>query len=143
MMYTPFNINTVSEETLVEQIESLLNSCDEEVDTPYELSENVIKLTDILYIYGELYARAQRAYALEKFQNSTNETLLAHKLKSESTEKMPVGYFSALAQQQMLEQKKDEYDLQLNVSRLKYAYDATQEKINAIKKKIDAAKYDY
>ena len=116
MMYTPFNINTVSDETLVEQIGSLLNSCDEDADTPYELSENVIKLTDILYIYGELYARAQRAYALEKFQNSSNETLLAHK---------------------------GEYDLQLNVSRLKYAYDATQEKINAIKKKIDAAKYDY
>lgn len=143
MKYTPFNINAVTDKTLVEQIGYLIDACDENVDTPYELSENVVKLTDVLYIYGELYARAQKDYALTKFQNSSEETLLAHKLKTESNEKMPVGYFNALAQQQLLDKKKDEFDLQLNMSRLKYAYDATQEKINAIKKKIDASKYDY
>ena len=141
-MYSPFNINSIEDEQLVKQIERLLANCNEEADTPMELSENVIKMTDVLYIYGELLTRAQREYSLAKYQNNSNEVQLAYKLKGETTEKFPITYFNSLAQIQMLDERKKEMDLQLNVNRLKYAYDATQEKINAIKKKIDSSKYD-
>lgn len=56
---------------------------------------------------------------------------------------MPIGYFNNLAQEKMLEDRKKEYELQLTTTRLKLAYDATQEKINAVKKKIDAMKYEF
>lgn len=142
-MYSPFNINSIKDETLVEQIEHLLSECNEGAETPMELSDNVVRMTDVLYIYGELLTRAQKEYSLAKYQNNSNEVQLAYKLKAESTEKMPITYFNSLAQIQMFDERKKEIDLQLNVNRLKYAYDATQEKINAIKKKIDSSKYDY
>lgn len=142
-MYSPFNVKNLDDEYLVKQIEKLIDDCDESVETPMELSENVIRMTDVLYLYGELLTRVQKEYSMQKYLNGTSETQLAYKLKSECKEKYPIGYFNAMAQIQMKEDKEKEINLQMNVSRLKYAYDATQEKINAIKKKIDSSKYDY
>lgn len=143
MIYNPFEIARVSEDQLVNQVKFLVNKCNENEKNESDFTQMVLDLTDVLYIYGELYARAQKDYSLKKYNNNTTETSLAYKLKAEATEKMPIGYFNNLAQEKMLEDRKKEYELQLTTTRLKLAYDATQEKINAVKKKIDAMKYEF
>lgn len=143
MIYNPFEISRVSEEELVKQVKILVNRCNENEKDAIDFTQVVLDLTDVLYIYGELYARAQKDYSLKKYTNNTTETSLAYKLKSESNEKMPISYFNNLAQEKMLDDRKKEYELQLTTTRLKLAYDATQEKINAVKKKIDSLKYEF
>lgn len=143
MIFNPFDVCKLPDEILVEQIKNSINKCNDEADSVAGMSENLMNLTDVLYIYGELLTRAQRDYSLLKYQNNTEEIQLAGKLKKESTEKQTATYFNAMAQQLMLEKRTKEFDLQQNVTRLKYAYDATQEKINAIKKKMDASKYEF
>lgn len=143
MYYNPYEISKYSDKQLVDQIKKIIDQCDDTKDSVSALTDDVMRLTDVLYIYGELYTRAQKEYSLLKYENGIEETQIAYKKKAESKEKFPITYFNTLAQQEMLDKKKSEIDLQLNVNRLKYAYDATQEKINALKKKIESKKYEY
>lgn len=142
MHYNPFDIKNISEDKIVKHIKDLINSLSED-DNISALSENVVKLSDVLYLYGELLVRAQKEYSLIKYQNNTKEVALAYKKKSETKEKYPMTYFSNLSQIEMENDYKQEIDAQMNVNRLKYAYEATQERINAIKKKIDSKKYEF
>lgn len=141
MNYNPFDIKNLSEEDIIKHIKRLIDSCNEREDIS-GLSENVIKMADVLYLYGELYSRYQKELALIKYHNDTKEVALAYKKKGKSNEKLPMAYWNNIAKTEMEEDFKKEVDAQLNVNRLKYAYEATQEKINTIKKKIDSKKYD-
>lgn len=87
MIYNPFEIARVSEEQLVNQVKFLVNKCNENEKNESDFTQMVLDLTDVLYIYGELYARAQKDYSLKKYNNNTTETSLAYKLKAEATEK--------------------------------------------------------
>lgn len=143
MIYNPFDVSKYTDEIIVERIKNLIDRCDDNADSVGGMTENVMNLTDVLYLYGELLTRAQKEYSLLKFQNNTKEVQLAYTLKKNTQEKFPISYFNALAQQQMMEDRTREIELQQNANRFKYAYDATQEKINAIKKKIEASKYEF
>lgn len=143
MIYNPFDVSKYTDEIIVERIKNLIDRCDDNADSVSGMTENVMNLTDVLYLYGELLTRAQKEYSLLKFQNNTKEVQLAYTLKKNTQEKFPISYFNALAQQQMMEDRTREIELQQNANRFKYAYDATQEKINAIKKKIEATKYEF
>lgn len=142
MIYNPFNIQGLKDEALVEHIKDLVDEYDDNADTTVALSDNVMLLSDVLYIYGELLARVQKQYSLAKYENGITETKIAYQLKSETAEKYPMAYFNAMAQEQNLDARREEFELQKKQTELKYAYDATEEKINAIKKKIDSIKYE-
>ena len=102
-----------------------------------------MRLSDVLYIYGELQTRASKEYSLVKYQNGIREVKLSHDLKKDSDEKANASYFNALAQEQMIIDFQREVELKTNVDKLKLAYDATQEKINALKKKMEAKRFEY
>ena len=143
MYYNPFDISKYTDEQLVKHIEKLLKECDDTSENATDLAEDVLRLSDVLYIYGELQTRTSKEYSLVKYQNGIKEIKLAHELKSKSDEKAAASYFSALAQEQMVIDYMRETELKANVDRYKLAYDATQEKINAIKKKIDSKRYEF
>ena len=143
MYYNPFDIAKYSDEQLVEQIKKLLDECDDEAESVTEMSENIMKLSDVLYIYGELQTRTSKEYSLVKYQNDIREVKLAHDIKKESDEKATASYFNALAQERMIIDYTREVELKENVDKLKLAYDATQEKINAIKKKMEAKRFEF
>lgn len=139
----PFYVENLNEETLIERITELADMYNDDAGSMTELSENVLLLTDIIYLYGELLSRVQKEYSLAKYENNILETKTAYRLKAETTEKYPISYFNSLAQEAILEERKREFELQRKQTELKYAYDATQERINAIKKKIDSMKFEY
>lgn len=141
-MFNPFNLAKCTDEDLIKRIETLLSKINENGDMIGELSNTVIILSDVLPIYGELTTRLQKEYSLTKYENGIKETKIAYELKSQSTTKLPVSYFNALAQEKMLEDKKKEFELQMKTQQMKYAFEATQEKINAIKKKMDSIKFE-
>lgn len=143
MIYNPFEIQQTSEEELVNAIKILVEKCNENEQEMSDFATTVIDLTDVLYIYGELYARTQKDYLLKKYNNNTKEAKLEYQIKKEATEKGSSSYYKAIAQEKMLKDREEEYNLQLSATRLKLAYDSTQEKINALKKKIDAMKYEF
>ena len=69
MYYNPFDIGKYSDEQLVEQIKKLLEECNDEAESVTEMSENIMKLSDVLYIYGELQTRTSKEYSLVKYQH--------------------------------------------------------------------------
>lgn len=141
-MFNPFNLAKTSEEDLVKKIDELLGEINEDYELMSELSNNVMILSDILPIYGELQARLQKEYSLAKYQNSIKETKIAYELKAECATKYPMSYFNAMAQERMIEERREEMELQMRAQQMKYAFEATQEKINAVKKKIESIKFE-
>lgn len=136
--YNPFNIQKLSNEELIEHVNVLLNKYDDEGDTEYLLSQNVLYLTDVLFIYAELVSRYQQDYNFLKYQNDLSETKISCELKQNSTEKHPVSYYNMLAQEQMLTLRKEEFESQKRWCEMKLSLEATKEKINGIKKQIDS-----
>lgn len=136
--YNPFNLQKMSNTELVQNADTLINKCDDEADTEYQLSQNVLYLTDVLFIYAELVSRYQQDYNFAKYQNDIQETKISCELKQNSTEKRPVSYYNMLAQEQMLPIRKEEFNMQRRYNEMKLSLDATREKINGIKKQIDS-----
>ena len=136
--YNPFNLQKMSNIELVQNADTLINKCDDEADTEYQLSQNVLYLTDVLFIYAELVSRYQQDYNFAKYQNDIQETKISCELKQNSTEKRPVSYYNMLAQEQMLPIRKEEFNMQRRYNEMKLSLDATKEKINGIKKQIDS-----
>ena len=75
--YNPFNIQKLSNEELIEHVNVLLDKYDDEADTEYLLSQNVLYLTDVLFIYAELVSRYQQDYNFLKYQNDLSETKIS------------------------------------------------------------------
>lgn len=142
--FNPFNLKNETDDNIIDRITSLMDEIDEEADTMVVLSDNVILLTDVIYLYGELIARLQKKAALLKMQNNNEESMLAFKLKSEwKNGKAPaIAYFNTQAAIQMTEKRNEEIEVGSQLTRIKYAYDATEEKINAVKKKIESIRYE-
>jgi len=142
--FNPFNLQNETDDNIIDKITSIMDEIDEEADTMVVLSDNVILLTDVIYLYGELIARLQKKSALLKMQNNNEESLLAHKLKKEWKDgKAPaLSYFSTQASIMMAEKREEEIEITSQLTRIKYAYDATEEKINAVKKKIESIRYE-
>ena len=100
-------------------------------------------LTDVLFLYGEMRSRNQERYSLLKYENDIKEKELIEELKKASTEKKTADFYKMEAAKQMKKDMEAEFKAQGDVKRLELAYDATQEKINAVKKKIEALKYEF
>lgn len=136
--YNPFNLQKMTSEELVLNANSLIDKCDDEADTEFRLSQNVLFLTDVLFIYAELVSRYQHDYNFTKYQNDISETKIACELKQNSTEKHTASYYNMLAQEQMMELRRKEFEMQRRYNEMKLSLEATKEKINGIKKQIDS-----
>lgn len=143
MYFDPFTVSQLTDEKIVEIITSSVAKCKPEAETVTELTENIMYLTDVLFLYGEMRSRNQERYSLLKYENDIKEKELVEELKKASTEKKAADFYKMEAAKQMKKDMEAEFKAQGDVKRLELAYDATQEKINAVKKKIEALKYEF
>ena len=99
------------------------------------------------YLIGEMIARLQREYDILKTEISIAENKKAYterKQWQESKKEKPpaMSYFEAIAKEYVQEASKQLAELGARLFRFKKAYESIDSKQNALKKKIEAIRYE-
>ena len=146
-LFNPFNIKKISNNDLRDAYNEVYKSLLEEPSTMYEYAHNIEVYSNLNYIVGECIARLTQDLIELKTKieiNKSIKTVAERKLwDTEKDGKQPaMSYFEALATRfceddiKLLAQK--EGDLR----RFKNAYTSVEDKLNALKKRLDAIKYE-
>lgn len=146
-LFNPFNLSKVTEEAICEQIDVIASRFKPEADTPFDVAHNIEIGANIMGLEGEIIARYTRMYNSAKLENDKAEMLMAHKLRKEwdveRDGKAPaMSYFEARAVERYQVSREKEFKLYESLTRFKYAYQSTEAKTNAWKKKLEAMRYE-
>lgn len=146
-LFNPFQIMKKSEIELKDIYENVYKDLFEECNTMFEYAHNIEVYSNLNYIIGEIVARLQRD-VIEiktkiKIDTAINQTEERKNWNSEVNGKPPaIAYFEALATRFSQSDINMLADKECSLMRFKNAYKSTEEKINALKKKMDSIKYE-
>ena len=146
-LFNPFQIKKKSEIELKNIYEEVYKSLLEECNTMYEYAHNIEVYSNLNYIIGEIVARLQKD-VLElktkiKIDTSITQTEERKKYIAEVDKKPPaMSYFEALATRFSQDDINRLADKECSLKRFQNAYRSTEEKINAIKKKMEAVRFE-
>jgi len=146
-LFNPFNIHTTSVEQLSEEYVKILETIKDDDGIPFIIADNIEKYANLYVIIGEMIARYKREVDDAKQSIKQQETLQIYKqrdswIASHDGKPPAMSYFEARAYDQV----KVEYQ-ELNATQEKYkrflnAWESTDAKIQALKKKYEAKKYE-
>ena len=146
-MFNPFIIENADSKEISETYSKLQSEIIDNADTGFLISNNIEIYANMNYLLGEMIARIQQEYDLLKADISIKENKQVYELrknwKNESTEKAPaMSYFEAQAKEYVKEDSKKLAELGARLFRFKKAYESIDSKQNALKKKIEAIRYE-
>lgn len=147
-MYNPFRIGEWSDKEVQEQFEILLKEFDLQADIISTMAGNVEILANQMYLMGEMIARYSERVANLKMEIKVKSALTIQEERNtwsrmRGSSKMPaMSLFEAMADSKLEPERKRLIDCETKLTRFKYAYSATEERMNAQKRKIDAFKYE-
>lgn len=144
---SPWEMKKWSADQIRDQVNKIIVNYNGEADTMYEMSKQVDLLSDLLYLYGEMIARLTEGHELMKIRNDNKENKEVYRQRSNwtsvSKEKAPaMSYFEALASEIVEKDRQEEAEIKADLTRFKKAYESIETKQNAIKKKMDAVKFE-
>ena len=116
-------------------------------DTGFEISKNIEIYSNMNYLIGEMIARIQQEYDTLKTDISIQENKQVYMQRKQwqetNKEKAPaISYFEAMAKEYVKEDSKKLAELGARLFRFKKAYESIDSKQNALKKKIEAIRYE-
>jgi len=144
--FNPFTIQNEDDSKIIEeysrQEEDLRFS-----DTPGDLAHDIDTYANMGYLIGEMIARysytSSNTEATLKVSMSNQIYRERDQWSKEHDEKTPaMSYFESRAISMHLKEIEAQNKLDSQLKRFKFAYDSLQDKQNALKKKMDAVKYD-
>ena len=146
-LFNPFEIKKKTEIELKNIYEAVYNELLDEPNTMYEYAHNIEVYSNLNYIIGEIIARLQRdVIELEtkiKIDTAIIQTNERKKWNADLNGKAPaIAYFEALATRFSQDDINRLADKKCSYMRFKNAYKSTEEKINALKKKMDSIKFE-
>jgi len=147
-LFNPFDIKKWSDEMIEDQVRSLIPRYNGSDDTMYGMAKNIEILANINYLFGEKIARLSKEFSLKKIDCDTKEAkqiTIERKswLKENPGEKAPaMSFFEAKAAEYVREDRDIQATKQADLTRFKNAYESYEQIANAIKKKMDAVKYE-
>lgn len=146
-LINPFNLKSITDEAISEQLNELAKRYKSGADTPFDIAYDIEIYANILYLYGEMIARLTERYQISKLENDKGEKLEAQKQRTAWSkmreEKAPnYSYFEALAVEKFELSRKSEFKIYSDLLRYKKAYESVENKMNALKKKLEAVKYE-
>ena len=138
---TPLELQKIYKQVYSQLIE------DKEVNTMYEYAHNIEVYSNLNYIIGEIIARLQKdVIELKtkiKIDTAITQTEERKRYIEEVDKKAPaMSYFEALATRFSQDNINRLADKECSLMRFKNAYKSTEEKINALKKKMESIKYE-
>lgn len=146
-MFNPFTIQNADSQEISETYSNLQKEIVENADTGFQLSKNIEIYANMNYLIGEMIARIQQEYDLLKTEISITENKQIYISRKQwqkmNTEKAPaMSYFEAMAKEFVKEDSKKLAELGARLFRFKKAYESIDSKQNALKKRIEAIRYE-
>ena len=112
----------------------------------YDYAQNIEVYSNLEYIVGEIIARLQRdVIELKtkiKIDTAINQTEERKNWNNDYGKPPAIAYFEALATKLSQDDIKLLTNKECSLARFKNAYNSIEEKINAIKKKMDAIRFE-
>lgn len=146
-LFNPFRIKSKTEIELKDIYEKIYKELKEEPNTMYEYAHNIEIYSNLNYLVGEIIARFQKdVIELKtkiKIDTAITQTEERKNWNSEIDGKPPaISYFEALATRFSQKDINSLADKECSLSRFKNAYKSIEEKINALKKKMESIKFE-
>ena len=146
-LFNPFNIKQASNNDLRDAYNEVYNGLIEEPNTMFEYSHNIEVYSNLNYIVGECIARLTEDLIEIKTKIEVNKAINAveerRKWDTEEYGKQPaMSYFEALGTRFCEEDIKLLAQKEGNLRRFKNAYQSTEDKLNALKKRMESIKYE-
>ena len=146
-MFNPFTIQNADSLQIAETYGNLQSMLVENADTGFLVSKNIEIYANMNYLIGEMIARIQQEYDMLKTEISIQENKQVYMQRKQwqetQKEKPPaMSYFEAMAKEYVKEDSKKLAELGARLFRFKKAYESIDSKQNALKKKIEAIRYE-
>lgn len=146
-LFNPFNIKSINEKELAGMYQEVFKKIIDEPNSMYQYAQNVEVYSNLNYIIGEVIARLTKNIIELKTQIEIDRAIkTTEERKNWNTErdgKAPaMAYFEALGTRFCQEDIKRLADKECSLKRFKNAYISTENKINALKKKLESIKYE-
>ena len=146
-LFNPFEIKKKNEIELKNIYEAVYSELLDEPSTMFEYAHNIEVYSNLNYISGEIIARLQRdVIELKtkiKIEMAITQTSERKNWNTEVDGKAPaISYFEALATRFSKDDINRLADKECSLMRFKNAYKSTEEKINALKKKMESIRYE-
>lgn len=143
-LFNPFNIKNVGDKELQEMYGEVFKKLNDDPNTMFEYADNVEVYSNLEYIIGEVIARLTKEVIELKTKikidtaiNTTSER------KNWNDGKAPaMAYFEALATRMSQVDINKLANRECSLARFKNAYKSTEEKINALKRKMESIKFE-
>ena len=146
-MFNPFTIQNADSQKIADTYSNLQREIIENADTGFQISKNIEIYANMNYLIGEMIARIQQEYETLKTEISITENKQVYMQRRQwqetQNEKPPaMSYFEAMAKEYVKEDSKKLAELGARLFRFKKAYESIDSKQNALKKKIEAIRYE-
>src|SRR5699024_4464184 len=146
-LFNPFTIQNANSQKIADTYSNLQKEIIENADTGFQISKNIEIYANMNYLIGEMIARLQQEYDALKTDISIQENkqvYMQRKQWQETQKKKPpaMSYFEAMAKEYVKEDSKKLAELGARLFRFKKAYESIDSKQNALKKKIEAIRYE-
>lgn len=145
-LFNPFKIRNAEDKDLQNLYNEVFEELIEDPNTMYEYAHNIEVYSNLNYIVGECIARLTKSLIELKMQIEINKAIKCveerNNWSEEDGKKPAITYFEALATRfcekdiQTLAKKESE------LKRFKNAYTSVEEKLNALKKRMESIKYE-
>ena len=146
-MFNQFTIQNADSKQIADTYSNLQKELIENADTGFLISKNIEIYANMNYLIGEMIARLQQEYDLLKTDISIQENkqiYMQRKQWQETQKEKPpaMSYFEAMAKEYVKEDSKKLAELGARLFRFKKVYESIDSKQNALKKKIEAIRYE-
>lgn len=146
-LFNPFRIKEVTNSKLQEMYQETYNKLLSEPNSMYEYAHNIEVYTNLMYICGECIARFTREIIelRTKIQIDTaiNQVEARKQWNTEGNGKAPaISYFEALATWKSKDDINKLADQECFRDRFKNAYNSLETKVNALKKRMEAIRFE-
>lgn len=144
-LFNPFNLKNWENQQIKDQLDLLIAKYDEDADTMGGMALNIENLANQNVLLGEMIARLTEEYVVMKANLEANENIaiVSYRTGWDGAGKPPaMKYFEALAAAKYKKERKELAKKESDLKRFKIAYDSIGEKINAIKKRMEAVKFE-
>ena len=146
-LFNPFTIQNADSKAIADTFTNLQKEIVDNADTGFQISKNIELYANMNYLIGEMIARLQLEYDTLKTDISIMENKQIYMQRKQwletNKEKAPaMSYFEAMAKDFVKEDSKKLAELGSRLFRFKKAYESIDSKQNALKKKIEAIRYE-
>jgi len=146
-LFNPFNIKKATPEEIRDLYNKVFEELKEDPNTMYEYAHNIEVYSNLNYIVGEIIARLTKDLIELKAKIEINKAIKTVEERNNWNEeqlgkKPAMSYFEALATRFCEQDIKLLAQKESDLKRFKNAYTSVEEKLNALKKRLDAVKYE-